>query len=64
MKHEHTECEHKEVKHCKKCDVVYCFSCTKEWSVNNFGTITFSSSDPMYLNGTYNTSGTHTRHQG
>lgn len=30
--HEHKECDHKTLKHCAKCDVVYCSSCKKEWS--------------------------------
>ena len=34
--HEHKEeiqkeCEHKNLKHCSKCDVVYCEDCKKEW---------------------------------
>jgi len=28
--HEHNECEHN-LKHCAKCDVVYCTKCKKEW---------------------------------
>jgi len=32
--HEHTECEHKELKYCKVCDIVYC-KCDKEWKVEN-----------------------------
>ena len=31
-KHEHKECEHKNLKYCAKCDVVYCEDCPKEWS--------------------------------
>jgi len=29
-KHEHKECSHK-LRHCEKCDVIYCASCGKEW---------------------------------
>lgn len=29
-KHEHC-CEHKNVKYCKVCQVVYCVDCGKEW---------------------------------
>lgn len=29
--HEHNECEH-ELKYCKKCDVVYCTKCKREWN--------------------------------
>lgn len=29
--HEHNECEH-ELKYCKKCDVVYCEKCGREWN--------------------------------
>lgn len=32
--HEHKECEHPKLKHCAKCDVVYCNSCKKEWQRN------------------------------
>lgn len=38
MNHNHTEpqiCQH-ELKYCKKCDVVYCEKCQKEWSINFF----------------------------
>ena len=28
--HDHCECEH-ELKYCKKCDVVYCQKCGREW---------------------------------
>jgi len=28
--HEHDECEH-ELRYCKKCDVVYCIKCKREW---------------------------------
>ena len=34
MKHEHKEvkdCEHKKIEYCKKCDVVECLDCGKEW---------------------------------
>jgi hypothetical protein len=29
-KHDHTECAH-DIKHCFKCDVVFCVACSKEW---------------------------------
>ena len=29
--HEHKTCEHKNIKYCSKCDVVYCEDCKKEW---------------------------------
>lgn len=40
--HEHEECEHKNLKHCSKCDVVYCEDCKKEW-IKQFVTIYGSS---------------------
>ena len=30
MKHQHKECVHI-VEYCKRCDVVYCVRCPKEW---------------------------------
>jgi len=30
-KHEHKECEHPMVLYCKKCDLVYCDLCDREW---------------------------------
>lgn len=30
-KHDHDECEHKNLKYCKKCDVIYCVNCDREW---------------------------------
>ena len=29
--HEHNECEH-DLKFCKKCNVVYCTKCKREWN--------------------------------
>ena len=29
-KHEHIECPH-ELEYCRKCDIVYCLKCSKEW---------------------------------
>ena len=29
--HNHDCCTHSELKHCEKCDVVYCSKCSKEW---------------------------------
>ena len=52
MKHEHKECEHKEIKYCRKCDVVYCFSCTKEWVVSTVGG-TFVYTAPSFEVGTH-----------
>ena len=31
-KHEHKTCQH-ELKHCSKCDIVYCEGCSKEWTL-------------------------------
>ena len=31
-RHNHLECEHKNLAYCKNCRVVYCKECTKEWS--------------------------------
>lgn len=40
-KHNHCHCQHKELKHCAKCDIVYCSSCNKEWW-HNFSSITYN----------------------
>lgn len=32
--HEHNECEH-DLKHCRKCDVIYCVKCKREWGGHN-----------------------------
>lgn len=32
MKHNHSDpCSHEKLQHCKRCDVVECESCSKEW---------------------------------
>lgn len=30
-RHEHLECEHKDLAYCKRCRIVYCKDCNKEW---------------------------------
>lgn len=47
--HEHKECKH-ELKYCKKCDMVYCEKCKKEWSPNysNYSAITWTDSNGTY----------------
>lgn len=41
MKHNHScECEHKEVRYCKKCKVVHCLGCNQEWSPKGIWTWT------------------------
>lgn len=36
-KHEHKECEHKNLAYCAKCNVVYCKDCGKEWVERGVG---------------------------
>lgn len=31
--HEHNHCVHDSLKHCGRCDVVWCLDCKKEWRV-------------------------------
>lgn len=38
--HKHDHCEHTNLKHCPKCDVVYCVDCGKEWT--NWSNYTFT----------------------
>jgi len=42
--HKHCHCEHKRLKFCSVCNVVYCEDCGKEWNdySYNYGTITTS----------------------
>lgn len=42
--HVHVECEH-QIKFCKKCDVVWCSECSKEWTYG--ATVTSSWTAPM-----------------
>ena len=48
--HEHNECEHKNLKYCKKCDVVYCEDCKREWGNTTW---TYTSSYPIPCDITY-----------
>ena len=32
--HHHCKCEHTKVAYCKKCQLVYCLDCKKEWKEN------------------------------
>jgi hypothetical protein len=41
--HNHEECNH-ELKHCSKCDVVFCEKCKKEWKVYSPSSQTWGSS--------------------
>lgn len=54
MKHNHTQCEHKEVKYCQTCSLVYCHSCDKEFVIklSNFTTIPWGTSN---IGGNYGT---------
>ena len=33
--HEHKICEHEDLRHCDKCDLILCKNCSKEWKFNN-----------------------------
>jgi hypothetical protein len=65
--HEHAEpqtCKH-ELKHCKKCDVVYCEKCKKEWSTSMTFTNPWPTTGtlyPYYTIGDGNVSFTHGNH--
>jgi hypothetical protein len=57
-KHDHKECEHKNLKYCKKCDVIYCEDCDREW-IDNGSIINWSY--PIYdTDGWIYTSNCHT----
>lgn len=44
--HYSCKCEHKNVKWCKHCDLVYCVDCAKEWKFTNY-TFTYYSYWPQ-----------------
>lgn len=49
-KHDHEQCKHENLKHCKQCDVIECDDCDKEWG-NSYGwtnPITVTPSWPDY----------------
>lgn len=59
--HEHKTCEHKNLKYCSKCDVVYCEDCKKEWGSCS-SSWTYTPYLPYYSDdgsGTYETTATH-----
>ena len=61
--HEHSDCKH-ELKHCQKCEVVFCDLCKVEWA-RKYPTLQFyggSTSIPCVANTTISNMPVHTVH--
>lgn len=50
MAHKHEYCcEHKNVKYCKVCQVVYCVDCGKEWSEKSWHYLYYPYTEPWKI---------------